>query len=104
MTIEEEPLCTNMARVALGGGYDYAGDDDAEDGTDAVDRDPCGRDDANDTDGDTLLFLVADMLRGGTADDSGSTMLVVSDTWVTRHLLGDLLVPSSVRTAPTDGG
>ena len=103
MTIEEEPLCRNMARVALGGGYECVCGD-AEDGTDAVDRDPCGRDDANDTDGDALLFLVADtLLRGGAADDSGSTMLV-SDTWVTRHLLEDLLVPSSVRTAPTDGG
>ena len=102
MTIEEEPLCTNMARVALGGGYECVCD--AEDGTDAVDRDPCGRDDANDTDGDTLLLsLVADMLRGGAADDSGNTMLV-SDTWVTRHLLEDLLVHSSVRTSPTDGG
>ena len=103
MTIEEEPLCTNMARVALGGGYDDD-DDDAEDGTDAVDRDPCGRDDANDMDDDTSLFLVADtLLRGGAADNSGSTMLV-SDTWVTRHILEDLLVPSSVRTAPIDGG
>ena len=69
-----------------------------------MDRDPCGRDDANDMDGDTSLFLVADtLLRGGAADNSGSTMLV-SDTWVTRHILEDLLVPSSVRTAPIDGG
>ena len=103
MTIEEEPLCRNMVRVALGEGYECVCGD-AEDGTDAVDRDPCGRDDANDTDGDTLLLsLVADTLRGGAADDSGSTMLV-SDTWVTRHLLEDLLVHSSVRTSPTDGG
>ena len=55
MTIEGEPLCTNMARVALGGGYDDD-DDDAEDG---VDRDPCGRDDADDMDGKTSSFLVA---------------------------------------------